>query len=264
MLDGREPAPSVETPLHAMLPFRFIVHTHDFATQALTDTTRPEALVREAFGAEVAYVDYFRPGFPLARAVMDLGAVRPCAPAAWCWGGTASSPGATPRRAATTTSTGSSGGRSAAWPGTGERVPGLRGGDGGRRRAHRSVGERAVAVLPKLRAALSRDAARRPPLRRLAGGPRLRGCTRYPEPRPPRDGDSRAHPALRPRAPSRERRPRVPGPRRRRARHRRGDDPIPRPRARGLRATRGSGIRADARAGAASGACCPAWVWSPP
>ena len=41
MLDGREPAPSVETPLHSVLPYRFIVHTHDFATQALTDTARP-------------------------------------------------------------------------------------------------------------------------------------------------------------------------------------------------------------------------------
>ncbi|HVQ27982.1 MAG TPA: bifunctional rhamnulose-1-phosphate aldolase/short-chain dehydrogenase, partial [Vicinamibacteria bacterium] len=50
MLDGSEPAPSIETPLHAMLPFRFIVHTHDFASQALTDTKNPEALVREAFG----------------------------------------------------------------------------------------------------------------------------------------------------------------------------------------------------------------------
>ena len=77
MLDGSEPAPSIETPLHAMLPFRFIVHTHDFATQALTDTNNPEALVREAFGAEVAYIGYFRPGFPLARAVMDLGAFDP-------------------------------------------------------------------------------------------------------------------------------------------------------------------------------------------
>jgi rhamnulose-1-phosphate aldolase/alcohol dehydrogenase len=73
MVDGREPAPSIETPLHSMIPFRFIVHTHDFATQALTDTPHPEARVREALGAEVAYIDYFRPGFPLAQAVMDLG-----------------------------------------------------------------------------------------------------------------------------------------------------------------------------------------------
>src|SRR4029077_12966345 len=69
MLDGREPVPSVETPLHALLPHRCIVHTHDFATQALTDTPRPEELVREVLGPDVAYLEYVRPGFPLARAL---------------------------------------------------------------------------------------------------------------------------------------------------------------------------------------------------
>jgi rhamnulose-1-phosphate aldolase/alcohol dehydrogenase len=75
MLDGREPAPSVETPLHALLPHRCIVHTHDFATQALTDTAEPAARCREALGSEVAYVDYVRPGFPLADKVARLGAL---------------------------------------------------------------------------------------------------------------------------------------------------------------------------------------------
>jgi rhamnulose-1-phosphate aldolase/alcohol dehydrogenase len=73
MLDGREPAPSVETPLHSVLPHRYVVHTHDFATQALTDTTRPEAHVAEALADEVVYVDYVRPGFPLAQAVLRIG-----------------------------------------------------------------------------------------------------------------------------------------------------------------------------------------------
>jgi rhamnulose-1-phosphate aldolase/alcohol dehydrogenase len=75
MLDAGDPAPSVETPLHSVLPYRFIVHTHDFATQALTDNPRPQATVRDALGDEAAYVDYVRPGFPLARTVIDLGAV---------------------------------------------------------------------------------------------------------------------------------------------------------------------------------------------
>jgi rhamnose utilization protein RhaD (predicted bifunctional aldolase and dehydrogenase) len=79
MLDAREPAPSVETPLHSVLPYRFIVHTHDFATQALTDTPRPRQLVAEALGDEVAYIDYVRPGFPLARAVVELGPPPPAA-----------------------------------------------------------------------------------------------------------------------------------------------------------------------------------------
>ena len=74
MLDTREPAPSVETPLHSVLPHRFIVHTHDFATQALTDTPRPRELVAEALSGGATYIDYVRPGYPLARAVMDLGA----------------------------------------------------------------------------------------------------------------------------------------------------------------------------------------------
>jgi len=74
MLDAREPAPSVETPLHSVLPYRFIVHTHDYASQALTDTPRPRELVGEALGTAASYIDYVRPGFPLARAVMDLGA----------------------------------------------------------------------------------------------------------------------------------------------------------------------------------------------
>lgn len=73
MTDPREPAPSVETPLHSILTYPCIAHTHDLATQALTDTSRKLELVREALGDEVACVGYIRPGFPLARAVMELG-----------------------------------------------------------------------------------------------------------------------------------------------------------------------------------------------
>ena len=69
---GREgPAPSVETPLHSLLPHRVIVHTHDVATMSLTNVKDElaERLVREVFKGEVAYVPYARPGFPLARSV---------------------------------------------------------------------------------------------------------------------------------------------------------------------------------------------------
>jgi rhamnulose-1-phosphate aldolase/alcohol dehydrogenase len=77
MLDAREPAPSVETPLHSVLPYRFVVHTHDFATQVLTDTAHPADHVREALGEDAAYIDYVRPGFPLAREVLRLGRLAP-------------------------------------------------------------------------------------------------------------------------------------------------------------------------------------------
>ena len=65
------PAPSVETPLHCLLPHRVIAHTHDVATMSLTNIRDAEAkrLVGELFEGRIVYVPYVRPGFPLARAV---------------------------------------------------------------------------------------------------------------------------------------------------------------------------------------------------
>ena len=72
-IDSRQPAPSVETPIHALLPFRVVAHTHDLPTQCLTDTTKKDALVREALGDEVAYLGYVRSGFPMVRAIAGVG-----------------------------------------------------------------------------------------------------------------------------------------------------------------------------------------------
>ena len=68
------PAPSVETPLHSLLPHRVIVHTHDVATMSLTNVpdATAERLVGELFEGAVVYVPYSRPGFPLARAVGQM------------------------------------------------------------------------------------------------------------------------------------------------------------------------------------------------
>ena len=68
------PAPSVETPLHALLPHRVIAHTHDVATMSLTNVAdgTAERLVEELFEGAIVYVPYVRPGFPLARAVAEL------------------------------------------------------------------------------------------------------------------------------------------------------------------------------------------------
>jgi rhamnose utilization protein RhaD (predicted bifunctional aldolase and dehydrogenase)/NAD(P)-dependent dehydrogenase (short-subunit alcohol dehydrogenase family) len=72
LADG--PAPSVETPLHAILPHRVIAHTHDVATMSLTNVAEStaERLVTELFEGSIVYVPYVRPGFPLARAVSEL------------------------------------------------------------------------------------------------------------------------------------------------------------------------------------------------
>jgi rhamnose utilization protein RhaD (predicted bifunctional aldolase and dehydrogenase)/NAD(P)-dependent dehydrogenase (short-subunit alcohol dehydrogenase family) len=68
------PAPSVETPLHSLLPHRVIAHTHDVATMSLTNVPEgtAERLVRELFDGAIVYVPYSRPGFPLARAVSAM------------------------------------------------------------------------------------------------------------------------------------------------------------------------------------------------
>jgi rhamnose utilization protein RhaD (predicted bifunctional aldolase and dehydrogenase)/NAD(P)-dependent dehydrogenase (short-subunit alcohol dehydrogenase family) len=72
LADG--PAPSVETPLHALLPHRVIAHTHDVATMSLTNVGEgtAERLVKELFEEHIVYVPYVRPGFPLARMVSEL------------------------------------------------------------------------------------------------------------------------------------------------------------------------------------------------
>jgi len=68
------PAPSVETPLHSLLPHRVIAHTHDVATMSLTNVSdaTEERLVSELFEGGIVYVPYSRPGFPLARSVSDM------------------------------------------------------------------------------------------------------------------------------------------------------------------------------------------------
>jgi rhamnose utilization protein RhaD (predicted bifunctional aldolase and dehydrogenase)/NAD(P)-dependent dehydrogenase (short-subunit alcohol dehydrogenase family) len=68
------PAPSVETPLHSLLPHRVIAHTHDVATMSLTNVGdgTAERLVGELFEGGIVYVPYTRPGFPLARSVREM------------------------------------------------------------------------------------------------------------------------------------------------------------------------------------------------
>lgn len=68
------PVPSVETPLHSLLPHRVVAHTHDVATMSLTNLPDATArrLIGELFGEEIVYVPYARPGFPLARAVAAM------------------------------------------------------------------------------------------------------------------------------------------------------------------------------------------------
>lgn len=61
------PAPSVETILHAILPHKFVDHTHADAVLAITNTASGEQHVRQIYGNDVVVIPYVMPGFDLAR-----------------------------------------------------------------------------------------------------------------------------------------------------------------------------------------------------
>lgn len=61
------PAPSVETILHAVIPHKFVDHTHADALLAITNTDDGEARIREIYGDDVVVVPYVMPGFELAK-----------------------------------------------------------------------------------------------------------------------------------------------------------------------------------------------------
>jgi len=61
------PAPSVETILHAILPHKYVDHTHADAALAVTNTAAGEKHVREIYGDDVVLIPYVMPGFDLAR-----------------------------------------------------------------------------------------------------------------------------------------------------------------------------------------------------
>ena len=61
------PAPSVETILHAILPYKYVDHTHADAVLSITNTADGEARIRELYGNQVVVIPYIMPGFDLAR-----------------------------------------------------------------------------------------------------------------------------------------------------------------------------------------------------
>lgn len=66
------PTPSVETLLHAGLPFKYVDHTHADAVVTLTNTPDGENRVRDLYGDRVLYVPYVMPGYELAKYCADL------------------------------------------------------------------------------------------------------------------------------------------------------------------------------------------------
>jgi len=72
LLDPGARRPSIETLLHAFLPFTHIDHVQADAICALTNHANGQQITREALGDGFAYVDWIRPGFELSSIVGDL------------------------------------------------------------------------------------------------------------------------------------------------------------------------------------------------
>jgi len=69
MLHPSMPRPSIETLLHAFVPFPHVDHTHPDSIVTLCNLKEGEERTREIFGDSVAWIDYMRPGFRLAKEV---------------------------------------------------------------------------------------------------------------------------------------------------------------------------------------------------
>ena len=67
MTRASAPSPSVETILHATLPYKYVDHTHADAIVTITNTADGLARIQEIYGERVVIIPYVMPGFDLAR-----------------------------------------------------------------------------------------------------------------------------------------------------------------------------------------------------
>ncbi len=72
LTNPKSPHPSIETVLHAILPFKWVEHTHADAVLAVANTDHGERHIRAAFGDAVVIVPYHHSGFELAKACHDV------------------------------------------------------------------------------------------------------------------------------------------------------------------------------------------------
>lgn len=67
--DGRRP--SVELLFHALIPDRYVLHTHPTIVNSLTCAAGGAELAAELFADDALWIPYVDPGLPLARAIRD-------------------------------------------------------------------------------------------------------------------------------------------------------------------------------------------------
>ncbi len=72
MTNPSAPNPSVEAILHALIPFKFVDHTHADAVVAISNTPNGDEYIQEIYGKHMLIVPYVMPGFILAKKIYEM------------------------------------------------------------------------------------------------------------------------------------------------------------------------------------------------
>lgn len=72
MTDPYAPNPSVEAILHAIIPFKFVDHTHADAVVTITNSPNGKERIQEIYGSRALIVPYVMPGFILAKKIYEM------------------------------------------------------------------------------------------------------------------------------------------------------------------------------------------------
>ncbi len=71
MTNPNAPSPSIEAILHALIPCKFVDHTHTDAVVALSNSPKGEEILKALYGETVLILPYIMPGFVLATQVYE-------------------------------------------------------------------------------------------------------------------------------------------------------------------------------------------------
>lgn len=67
MTKASAPTPSVEAILHAIIPYKFVDHTHADSFIAISNSLNGEKIIKKIYGGLVIIIPYVMPGFDLAK-----------------------------------------------------------------------------------------------------------------------------------------------------------------------------------------------------
>ena len=72
MTDPAAPTPSLEAVVHAIIPYKYVDHTHADAVVTLTDNPDGEKPVREIYDKRTLIIPYSKAGFSLAQTIFQI------------------------------------------------------------------------------------------------------------------------------------------------------------------------------------------------